>query len=60
MKGDGYQLGGALVVEKGGTETLLCYVQKEAPDHISNEEVVKALGIDLDPVPHAEAVKKDD
>lgn len=41
MKGDGYQNGGALVVDVGGSKTLLHYVQKEAPDHVSNAEVLK-------------------
>lgn len=41
MKGDGYQNGGALVVEIGGSKTLLHYVQKEAPDHVSNADVLK-------------------
>lgn len=41
LKGDGFQNGGALVVEKGGTKTLLTYIQEEAPDHVSNEEVLK-------------------
>ena len=40
LKGDGYQNGGALVVEKGG-ETLFQYVQKSAPEHASNEEILK-------------------
>ena len=39
--GDGFQNGGALIVEKGGTATLLTYVQQGAPDHVSNEEVLK-------------------
>ncbi len=51
MKGDGYQNGGALVVEVGGSKTLLHYVQKEAPDHVSNADVLKVrtklIGIDL-------------
>ena len=41
MKGDGFQNGGCIVVEKGGTKTLLTYVQQGAPDHVSNEELVK-------------------
>jgi len=54
MAGDGYQNGGALVVEKGG-KTLYHYVQEEAPDHASNAEILKALGIPVpDPVPTAE------
>ena len=56
--GDGFQNGGALIVEKGGTNTLLTYVQKDAPDHVSNEEVLKALGIQEENVPHAQKVSK--
>ncbi len=41
MAGDGYQNGGAIVVEKGGEQTLLHYKQKEAADHVSNSEVLK-------------------
>ena len=41
LKGDGYQNGGALVVEKGGEKTLLQYVQKSAPEHASNEDILK-------------------
>lgn len=44
--GDGFQNGGALVVEAGGKNTLFTYVQKDAPDHASNEEILKSLGID--------------
>ena len=55
MKGDGYQNGGALVVEKGGVgQPLLIYVQKEAPDHVSNADILKALGIQVNEVPTAE------
>lgn len=41
LKGDGYQNGGALVVEKGGEKPLLVYVQKDAPDHASNKDILK-------------------
>jgi len=83
LSGDGFQNGGAIIVEKGGAKTLLTYVQKEAPDHVENEDVLKvvvgvvlldrdqtatstysllflsmqALGMHLDPVPHAEDAK---
>lgn len=54
MSGDGGQNGGALVVDVDG-KTLFHYVQKEAPDHASNEDLLKALGINLpDPIPTAE------
>ena len=45
LKGDRAQNGGALVVEKGGTATLLQYIQKEAPDHVANIDVLKALDL---------------
>ena len=42
MFGDGWQNGGCLVVEKGGgEEPLLYYIQQGAPDHVSNEDVLK-------------------
>ncbi len=41
MKGDGYQNGGSLVIEVGGEKTLLHYIQKEAPDHVNNADVLK-------------------
>ncbi len=46
IKGDGFQNGGALVVEKGGSKTLMQYVQQAAPDHVSNEEVLKVSRIE--------------
>jgi len=57
MEGEKYQNGGALIVEKGGQKQLLHYVQQSAPDHVSNEEVLKALGIEPsgDHVPTAES-----
>jgi len=50
LKGDGFQLGGALIVDVGG-KTLYSYVQEDAADHIENEKVLQVLGIDA-PVPH--------
>ncbi len=55
MRGDGYQNGGVLIVGAGGDPTLLQWKQEAAPDHVANEEVLKALDIQLDPVPHATA-----
>lgn len=43
LSGDGYQNGGTLIVEKGGSKTLLAYVQKEAPDHVKNEDILKVI-----------------
>ena len=46
MSGDGYQNGGCLVVEKGGGDKpLLYYVQKGAPDHVANSDVLKVNGV---------------
>ena len=45
MKGDGMQLGGTLVVSKGGEKLLLCHKQTNPGDHTNTEEVLKALGI---------------
>ena len=40
-KGDGFQNGGALIVEKGGPATLLTYIQQGSREHVSNEDVLK-------------------
>jgi prostamide/prostaglandin F2alpha synthase len=48
IKGDGYQNGGALVVDVGGEKTLLHFVQKEAPDHVSNAQVLKVGFVFID------------
>jgi len=46
MDGDKWQLGGCLVVEKGGGDKpLLYYVQNSASDHVSNADVLKSLSI---------------
>ena len=42
MKGDGFQNGGALIVDKGGKQ-LYEYRQEDAAEHISDEEILKAL-----------------
>jgi prostamide/prostaglandin F2alpha synthase len=44
LKGDGYQNGGALVVDKNGKQ-LYEYIQKDASEHISAEEIFTALNI---------------
>ena len=44
MKGDGFQYGGALVIDKNG-KLLLEYKQEDAADHVSAEDVLKALNI---------------
>lgn len=47
MTGDGFQNGGTLVVDKGG-KVLLCFKQENAPDHVDNTDVLKALGLESD------------
>ena len=43
MRGDGWQNGGCLVVEKGGGDKpLLLYVQPSAPAIVSNADILKA------------------
>jgi len=46
FKGDGFQNGGALVIDKGG-KPLLEYVQEDASDHVSSEAILKALNIPI-------------
>lgn len=40
MKGDGYQNGGLLVVEKGG-KLLYSYMQENPADHANNDDILK-------------------
>ena len=43
MRGDGWQNGGCLVVEKGGGDKpLLLYVQPSAPAIVNNADILKA------------------
>ena len=44
MKGDGYQNGGTLIVDKGG-KLLLQYIQENPADHVPLPDVLKALNI---------------
>jgi prostamide/prostaglandin F2alpha synthase len=44
MKGDGFQNGGAIVVDKNGRQ-LYEYRQEDAAEHISAEEILRALKI---------------
>ncbi|XP_067945952.1 prostamide/prostaglandin F synthase-like [Watersipora subatra] len=44
LKGDGYQNGGTIVVEKGG-KLLLSYVQENVAGHVELTDVLKALNI---------------
>ncbi|XP_065558634.1 prostamide/prostaglandin F synthase-like [Artemia franciscana] len=45
MKGDGFQNGGVLIVEKGG-KLLYYYKQDNPADHVANEKILEVLGID--------------
>jgi len=47
MKGDKLQLGGLLIVEKGGTE-LKYFKQVKASDYLKNSEVLQVLGVNKD------------
>ncbi len=44
MKGDGFQNGGALIVDKGGKQ-LYEFIQEDASIQITKEEIFKALKI---------------
>ena len=44
MKGDAYQNGGALIVDKNGKQ-LFEYIQQDAAEHINAEDIFKALKI---------------
>lgn len=45
LKGDGFQNGGTLIVDKNGKQ-LYEYRQEDASEHISAEEILKALKIE--------------
>jgi prostamide/prostaglandin F2alpha synthase len=45
MKGDGFQNGGALVIDKGG-KALFEYRQEDAAEQISAEQILKALKLE--------------
>ncbi|KXJ09149.1 Prostamide/prostaglandin F synthase [Exaiptasia diaphana] len=48
MKGDGLQTGGMLIVTSE-SKVLLSHAQSAPGDHVSNEAILKALGIDAEP-----------
>jgi len=58
MRGDGFQNGGLLVVEKGG-KVLYTFIQENPADHASNEDVLKALNLSLDGVQPSPSEAKD-
>ncbi|KFM73067.1 Prostamide/prostaglandin F synthase, partial [Stegodyphus mimosarum] len=45
LKGDYYQVGGTLVVSKGGEKVLLCHKQETLADHVDPKEVLKSLNL---------------
>lgn len=45
LKGDGFLMGGTIVVNKGGTESLMQFKQEGPADHAENSDILKALGI---------------
>ncbi len=47
MKGDGFQNGGAMIVDKGG-KLLYEYRQEDASEHISADEILSALNLKQD------------
>ena len=52
MKGDGFQNGGTLIVDKKGKQ-LYEYRQEDAAEHISAEEILKALDLPIPPAAKA-------
>ena len=44
MKGDGFQNGGALIVDKNGKQ-IYEYIQDDASEQISANEILKALNL---------------
>jgi len=57
FKGYPYLNGGVLVVEKGGQKVLLSYKQDNPADHVENSEILKALGLQPNPIeaqPHSQ------
>ncbi|XP_076033907.1 prostamide/prostaglandin F synthase-like [Oratosquilla oratoria] len=47
MKGDGFQNGGLLVVSADGKDVLMEYHQDSPADHPQNNDILKALGLDI-------------
>jgi prostamide/prostaglandin F2alpha synthase len=45
MKGDAFQNGGALIVDKGG-KSLFEYRQEDAAEQITAEQILKSLGLE--------------
>jgi len=49
FKGNGFQSGGTLVVEKGGTNVIVSHKMQALADHLENDKILEALGIRADP-----------
>ena len=47
LKGDYYQVGGTLVVAKGGEKVLFSHKQEALADHVDPSEVLKSLNIEV-------------
>ena len=41
LKGDGFLMGGTIVVSRGGTETLLQFKQDGPADHVENSAILQ-------------------
>jgi len=48
MSGDGFQNGGLLIVKEG--KIIYSFIQENPADHASNEDILKALNIEVDTV----------
>lgn len=59
LQGDYYQVGGTLVVSKGGDKVLLSHKQESLADHVDPSEVLKSLQIDV-PVKSESNVKTEE
>jgi len=57
MKGDGFLMGGTIVVSAGGKESLLEFKQEGPADHVENTAILKALGIEEPPPSPAAAAE---
>lgn len=44
-KGDGLQTGGLLIVNAGGDKVLFSHQQKSPGDHVSNDVILRTLGL---------------
>ncbi|XP_064116968.1 uncharacterized protein LOC135222707 [Macrobrachium nipponense] len=56
-KGDWYQTGGLLVVTEKGEKVPFEFKQKNAADHASNADILKALNLDPSSAPKEQEVE---